>query len=307
MNSPTVAVIIPAFRAEKWLRACLASVAAQSFGAWQVIVVEDGSKDATEQIVKTFAANFPGKFTYLHSAKNIGPAAARNLGIRLSESQIVAFIDSDDLWTKDHLAVMVDGIMASGSDLAYSRITEFTAGVEPALDSAALSGTPRDVKPMDLFENSPLLPSCVLVRRKALLKMELFEESLRWAEDLDLWIRLMRSGAQFHDSLRHSCWRRLSDTHLTANSAKVAEYSGRLYLRHLDWPVLDQSVVRQRAIHYLTSAARMNFWNDPKLAGSFYYLSWRTQRWQLTNFGRFLLARLAVLFPRRLRLRIRKH
>ena len=303
VHPPRVVIVIPAFHAEVWIRACLDSVAAQSYDSWQTVVVEDGSKDSTEKIVAEVGATAPGKFSYLHSPTNIGPAAARNLAIRQTESEFVAFIDADDLWTCDHLGSLVEGASTSGAELAFSRFTDFSATAEPALDYIGPACAPREVNPMDLFENSPLLPSCVLVRRRVLMEVGLFDESMRWAEDLDLWIRFMRNGTRFHDSLQPSCWRRLSDTHLTSNSAKVAEYTGRLYLRHMAWPVLDRGVVKRNAIHYLNSAAQMNFWADPKLASNLYFQSWWARRCQVTNLGYFILARLAMLIPKQIRTR----
>lgn len=303
---PKVAVVIPAFHAEKWLHSCLDSVAAQSFDSWQVFVVEDGSKDATQQIVAEFAAAFPGQFTYIQSPQNIGPAAARNLGIRQSASEFVAFIDADDVWTRDHLSTLVEGAVMSGCALAYARFTEFSSEAEAMLDQTKPCRATREVTPLNLFENSPLLPSCVLVTRKTLLEMGLFDESLRWAEDLDLWIRLMRNGAQFHDSRRPTCWRRVSEMNLTSNSAKVAEYTGKLYLRHLAWEALDPRAVRQRAAHHLSSAARMYFWSDPKLSANLYYQSWSVRRHLVANLGCFILARLAMLVPRQMRIRLRR-
>lgn len=98
MNSPLISCIVPVFNGERYLRQALDSICAQTYRPIEVIVVDDGSTDATAVIV----ASFGDRLRYLRQ-DNQGPPAARNLGIRAAKGEYVAFLDADDLWHPEKL------------------------------------------------------------------------------------------------------------------------------------------------------------------------------------------------------------
>ena len=81
MTTPRVSICIPAFKAEAYLAETLASVRAQTFANWELIVTEDGSRDRTEAIVAAFAATVPQPVRYMRHEPNRGLPATRNAGI----------------------------------------------------------------------------------------------------------------------------------------------------------------------------------------------------------------------------------
>lgn len=93
---PTASIIIPVYRAERFLPRCLHSVAAQSFADWECLLIDDGSPDGSAGICRQFAAKDP-RFV-LFQQENRGPGAARNAGLRLAKGEFVLFLDSDDVW-----------------------------------------------------------------------------------------------------------------------------------------------------------------------------------------------------------------
>src|SRR5262245_38133059 len=95
MGDPVVSVVIPAFQAGHEIGAALASVFAQTFRDFEVIVVNDGSPDVTELDVAL--APYRSRIRYL-AQRNKGPAAARNRGIREARGRYIAFLDADDEW-----------------------------------------------------------------------------------------------------------------------------------------------------------------------------------------------------------------
>lgn len=105
MDKPLVSVIIPAFNAAGSIRLTLESVSAQTYPAIEVIVVDDGSSDATTAIVEEFAANDP-RF-HLIRQQNAGVGAARNAGIGKARGKYVAPLDADDLWMPEKLEKQV--------------------------------------------------------------------------------------------------------------------------------------------------------------------------------------------------------
>ncbi len=95
--NPTVTVVIPAYNAERFLRATLESLRAQTFRDFQTVVVDDGSTDNTSGLVREYPE------VRLVTQPNAGVAAARNRGVRETRSEWVAFLDADDLWMPEKL------------------------------------------------------------------------------------------------------------------------------------------------------------------------------------------------------------
>jgi glycosyltransferase involved in cell wall biosynthesis len=188
-STPLVSVVIPTYNRAALLREALASVRAQQFTGYEVIVVDDGSSDETASVAGSF-----GHGIRFFQQQNRGPGAARNLGIHQALGEFVAFLDSDDVWfpwtlNRFHQLVQRDskpgfiiGTIASFSDLAgLSAVqeTETTAREYPDYLSAAQ--TPG-------FEL--LTCSSVCVRRSELLRTDGFTRRNLNGEDSDLWLRL---------------------------------------------------------------------------------------------------------------------
>ena len=97
-----IAVVIPLYNGERWIRQTLDAVAAQTLAPREVVVVDDGSTDASPSIV---ADEYPD-VRLVHQSENSGPNAARNRGLRETTAEAVAFLDQDDLWHPEHLRIL---------------------------------------------------------------------------------------------------------------------------------------------------------------------------------------------------------
>jgi glycosyltransferase involved in cell wall biosynthesis len=116
MNTPLVTVVIPAFNASETLQQTLLSVAAQTYGNLEIIVVDDGSVDDTAVIARSFGQSDPR--VQLIQKPNGGVASARNAGTKASTAEFVAFIDADDLWHPTKIAKQMALLTADGGDMA---------------------------------------------------------------------------------------------------------------------------------------------------------------------------------------------
>jgi len=183
---PRVSVIIPAYNAERFLRETLDSVLAQTYRDFEVVVVDDGSTDSTREIVRSSA----GPVRLIEQA-NAGPSAARNHGIRESGGELIAFVDSDDLWLPDKLAEQVPLFDAAGRvGLAYCHAERMAAGGQPL-------PTPHPPKPTGQVLAGFLVrnhcpTSAAVVRRECFETCGFFHEDMIWAEDWHLWLRIAR-------------------------------------------------------------------------------------------------------------------
>ncbi|MFM6133920.1 MAG: glycosyltransferase family 2 protein, partial [Sphaerospermopsis kisseleviana] len=102
-NQLFVSVIIPVYNGQKYLAEAIENVKQQNYQPLEIIVIDDGSTDATAEI----AAKYQDTIRYLYQ-ENSGPAAARNLGINMAKGEVITFLDVDDIWLEDKLKVQVD-------------------------------------------------------------------------------------------------------------------------------------------------------------------------------------------------------
>jgi glycosyltransferase involved in cell wall biosynthesis len=106
-NNPSVSCIIPVFNGERFLSEAVESVFAQQGSPLEIIVVDDGSTDGTKQVAERFGS----MVTYVHQA-NAGPASARNRGIERASGELIAFLDSDDLWHPEKTMIQLQRFSA---------------------------------------------------------------------------------------------------------------------------------------------------------------------------------------------------
>ena len=101
--NPLVSIIIPTYNREKFLLYALESVKAQTYKNWELIVIDDGSTDNTENICRNFAKSIDQPFKYFYQ-ENQGVASARNYGLKVAKGDFIAFLDSDDRWYPWHIS-----------------------------------------------------------------------------------------------------------------------------------------------------------------------------------------------------------
>jgi glycosyltransferase involved in cell wall biosynthesis len=177
-----ISIAIPAYNAELYLRQALDSVLAQTCKAHEIIVVNDGSSDRTEEIALSY-----GRDIRYIKQDNQGLAGARNTAILAASGDWVAFFDSDDIMMPDKLCRQIAAIEANPRLIfVYSAF----AYLYPDGKTEEIAAFPaKDLWPV-LRYRSPILPSTSVIRRSALLEVGGFRSVT--TEDWDLWIRLVR-------------------------------------------------------------------------------------------------------------------
>jgi glycosyltransferase involved in cell wall biosynthesis len=190
----SVSVIIPAYKVAPFIKETLDSVFAQTYTGFEVIVVNDGSPD-TEELEQALAP-YLDRISYF-TQENRGASAARNRGVREAHGEFVAFLDGDDLWLPDYLEKQLKFLRAGGYDLVYADARLF--GNSPVAGKTYMQTAPSEgpVTFVSLVRNQcNVITSGVVARRLALIEAGLFDESLRNAQDFELWTRLAKRGAR---------------------------------------------------------------------------------------------------------------
>ncbi|MCP4114807.1 MAG: glycosyltransferase [Desulfobacteraceae bacterium] len=188
-NTPLVTAIIPTFNRGWILKEAVQSVLDQTYNPLEIIVVDDGSTDDTREILHSFG----DRITVL-SQENKGVSAARNLGIRQSHGELIALLDSDDLWTPDKIACQVDFFNNHPeAEICQTEEIWIRNGkrVNPKNKHKKLSG--MIFKPS--LELCLVSPSAVMIRRSLFELKGYFDEELPACEDYDLWLRIATTHA----------------------------------------------------------------------------------------------------------------
>ena len=183
-RSPTFSVVIPTFNRLGLLKQALSSVWAQSYGDYEIIVVDDGSADGTIDYLVSV-----GERVRALQQRNSGPAAARNLGSAQATGVYIAFLDSDDLWLPWTLATYNSLIHMHEPSLLSAAVVEFRDSV-PALEEGPLHADHfRDY--LDTARQPGFIGSGTLViKRSEFQRAGGFDESMTIAEDHDFYFRV---------------------------------------------------------------------------------------------------------------------
>lgn len=180
-----VSCIVPVFNGERYLDEALRSLLAQTAGPPEVIVVDDGSTDATAEILASYADRVRAV-----RQENAGPATARNRGLRLARGQLISFLDSDDLWEPAKLERQLAFLAARPE--VHACVTHAQNFWIPELQSEAETFREhRIAKPMPAF-----LASTLLARRAIFDRVGGFDETLRFGDSTDWFLRAARCGVK---------------------------------------------------------------------------------------------------------------
>ncbi len=189
-QEPLVSIITPCYNVEKYVAQAINSIFSQTYTNWELIIVDDCSTDATVEIISELVRGNP-KVKFIRNEVNFGsPARVRNLAFCHMKGEFIAFLDSDDMWMSDKLALQVSRLVKTDHCLCYS------GGVTIGEDGKFLN----HIRPSNrdgymfsaLLKNYEINIQSVLLRVDCLksLDMPKFNENLVIAEDYELFMRL---------------------------------------------------------------------------------------------------------------------
>lgn len=191
-----VSIIIPAYNAEKYISQTLDSVIAQTYTNIEIIVINDGSKDATEKLVKEYA--FRDKRIVYLVQSNKGPSAARNYGIQKSLGEYICLLDSDDIVVPNKVRDQVDFMFSHPEcDFTYSGLYYFMDGTFHVYSHTMPTPQTSLVERTLLEYGNFINPNTVLFKKELFDRYGGFDESLQGAEEFELWIRFAAHGVMF--------------------------------------------------------------------------------------------------------------
>lgn len=258
VEPPRVSVVVPTFDRPDMLGRALASVFSQTFTQWELILVDDnGVGTEAQRATAAFVATLPAepRLSYVVHERNKGGGAARNTGIRHARGEFVAFLDDDDAWYPNKVALQVECFERASADVAlvyggFRRHLQ-TGG------TTVVMPTPGGASMTQLLRRNVIgTTSLVMCRRAALEAIGGFDEALRSRQDIDLYVRLAeRYPFAFVPEL-------LLDNHQHGGAAIGKNYEatidawGRFYAKHKDAFELDPAAHHEFLGRYGRDAVR---------------------------------------------------
>ena len=269
---PVVSVIMPCYRVSQYVAEALDSVLAQTFKSYEIIVVNDGSPDTEdfERVLEPYLE----RLVYIKQ-ENQGVSSARNTAIRAASGKYLALLDPDDIWEPNYLEIQV-GILESrpSVDLVYPNARLFGSKAVSGQLFTEQAPSQGEVTFESLVTQRCNVMASVTARREAIVRVGMFDETIRSSEDFDLWIRLVLAGGRivYHD--RPLLWyRRWPDSQsadpswMCYNILKVFHKAAQtLSLAPREREVVLQQIARYQALENLAIGKKAFFDGDATTA-----------------------------------------
>jgi len=262
MSGPrTYSVVMPAYNAEHTIASSLWSVLAQSFAPLETIVVDDSSTDGTEAVVTRLMPEFHARgidLQFIRQPQNCGPSAARNRGIASARGNWIAFLDSDDTWVPEKLAIVDRHLtLAPAALVCHTYDEDIVAPRSVGIGDHQA----KDLSIADWLLRNRGQSSCVVMSNAP---GRWFDESMRCCEDQDLWLRIAereRTLALVGTPLTHLGRPQLTPGGLSGNVLRMREGEIRTYLNFClrSWPTrlwMLPGLVGFSAVKHIVSTVR---------------------------------------------------
>jgi teichuronic acid biosynthesis glycosyltransferase TuaG len=222
LSGPAVSVVTPVWNGAGCLAAAAASVRAQSFADWEMLIVDDGSTDGSQALAQALAADEP-RIRLLGWDARRGAAAARNAGIRAARGRYLAFLDADDLWRPEKLAVQVGYMASTGVPFTFAALDRIDEG-------GRRLGTVRVPARVDYARllRGNVIP-CQTAAFDRLHYGAVEMPPLPRRQDYGLWLTLLARGGEAHGLPEVLADWRMRPGSLSANKLLAAAGTWRVY------------------------------------------------------------------------------
>lgn len=228
LYSPLVSIIMPTYNSARTVGETIASVQQQTYNNWELIITDDGSSDATVDLIKKFSSN-DSRIILLQNKINSGAAISRNNSIRAAKGDFIAFLDSDDLWENDKLELQLNWMLLNDkvdfSFTAYQLIDENGKLLSKVIDLQGdnLSFSYKDM----LLKKATLGCSTVILKRSAFKLIEM--PNIRTGQDYALWLNLLKDGKRAYLFNKVLMLYRVMPNSISRNKIKKAKRQWQIY------------------------------------------------------------------------------
>ena len=211
MNEPLVSIITPVYNAEMFLSDTIKSVQNQTYKNWEMLLVDDCSKDNSAQIIKEFQ-KYDDRIKYIKLEKNSGASVSRNTGIKNAKGRFIAFVDSDDIWKPEKLEVQVKYMLENNLGFTF---TSYRYMKEDGELTNKVAKAPSKINYNGLLKNTIIGCSTVVIDTDI---VEYFEMPLvRRGQDTATWLQILRKEKYAYGIDKDLVYYRLVGESLSSN------------------------------------------------------------------------------------------
>ena len=218
-----VSVIMPAYNCEKYVVEAINSVLAQTYKNWELLVLDDGSKDNTLQIIEEFSRK-DSRIKALPNGKNMGVSATRNRGIELASGDWIAFLDSDDMWEPLKLEKQFEVIENKSAEFLFTGSSYINEEGEPF---KGLFEIPEKVAYKKLRNQNVISCSSVLVKKKYFENIKMEKDDMH--EDYAVWLRILKLGVTAYGVNEPLLIYRISRNSKSGNKMKTVKMTYKVF------------------------------------------------------------------------------
>jgi teichuronic acid biosynthesis glycosyltransferase TuaG len=246
-QEPLVSIITPSYNAECFIEACIASVKAQSYNNWEMIIVDDCSKDKSVVTIERLMFD-ESRIKLISLSENVGAANARNRALKEAKGEYIAFLDSDDLWEEKKLEKQISFMQK------YKYAFTFTAYVpisEDATRQYSVVNVPQEIDYAGYCQNTIIGCLTVMIDREQTgdFRMPVIKSS----QDMALWLLLMKRGFNAYGLNEVLAKYRLVENSNTSKKIDAAKDVWRVYREIEQLPLLKSSWY---FVHYIFNAIK---------------------------------------------------
>ena len=219
---PEVSVIMPVYNSKKFLEESVDSVLSQHYDSLELLLIDDGSTDGSRDTIRKLAAK-DQRIKPIFLQSNRGSASARNAGIKQAEGHYIAFLDSDDIWLPEKLAIQLPFMQETGAPVSFTAYRKMDS-------SGKLGGTvqiPEKVNYHQLLKTNSIGMLTAVFDRETVGKRLLPE--IRLHHDYALWLEILRNGHLAWGLNQVLAHHRIHGSSISRNKMDAARYQWRVY------------------------------------------------------------------------------
>lgn len=232
MTSDLVSIITPAYNAAHFISDTIESVLCQSYQNWELIIVDDKSRDSTGDIVKEYQGR-DSRIKYIEHDVNKGPAGARNTGLENAQGRYIAFLDSDDIWKQEKLQKQIDFMSKNNCGFCFSsyrRMSEDGSRVSKPLN------IPAEIRYEDLLKNTTIGTLTVVLDKK--LTGKIYAPENVGYDDFAMWLYILKKGLVAKGIKEDLALYRIMNKSISSNKIRAARWVWNILVKHEKLPRL---------------------------------------------------------------------
>jgi len=227
-----VSIITPAYNAATYIAETIESVLAQTYTNWEMLIVNDCSKDNTAEIVQSYAVK-DKRIKLINLKQNSGAAAARNTAIQNAKGRYIAFLDSDDLWKKEKLQKQIEFMQQKGYAFTFTNYEHFKGTKENIQNQVQI---PKSLNYNQALKGNQIGCLTVMLDRKQIQNIHFTAQR---HEDYILWLNILKHGITAYGiQERLALYRTGNSKSISGNKIQSAIWTWKVYRYSQEFPVL---------------------------------------------------------------------